>query len=110
MPETQHADTETPWHAAFPAPLSTADYISREEMLRMLYDSNQNSAHTFLAVDLRRVDHEGGTIRGSLNLPAQSLWYSLDTLYELCNAAGIIRVIFYCGWLCRRAKIIDACH
>lgn len=40
---------------------------------------------------------QGGTIRGSLNLPAQSLWYSLDTLYDLCRASGVSLVIFYCG-------------
>lgn len=40
---------------------------------------------------------QGGTIRDSLNLPAQTLWYSLDALYELCDAAGVSAVVFYCG-------------
>jgi arsenical-resistance protein 2 len=40
---------------------------------------------------------QGGTIRGSLNLPAQSLYESLPTLYALCSAAEIGLVIWYCG-------------
>jgi hypothetical protein len=40
---------------------------------------------------------KGGTIHGSLNLPAQSLYYSLPTVYELCDAANINTVIWYCG-------------
>ena len=40
--------------------------------------------------------HQGGTIRGSLNLPAQSLYPSLPTLYAIVKAAKIPRVIWYC--------------
>lgn len=40
---------------------------------------------------------QGGTIKGALNLPAQSLYDSLETLYTLCQAAGIKRVIWWCG-------------
>lgn len=40
---------------------------------------------------------KGGTIRGSLNLPAQSLYETLPTLYTLCEAANIGIVIWYCG-------------
>ncbi|KAL8785799.1 MAG: hypothetical protein Q9213_003177 [Squamulea squamosa] len=51
----------------------------------------------FILVDLRRNDHQGGTIKGSLNLPAQSLYQSLPTLYDLCLAAGVKQVIWWCG-------------
>jgi hypothetical protein len=40
---------------------------------------------------------QGGTIRGSINLPAQSFWYALQTLHRLCKAAEIKEVAFYCG-------------
>lgn len=40
---------------------------------------------------------QGGTIRGSINLPAQSLYNSLPTLLSLCEAAKIDTVIWYCG-------------
>ncbi|KIV84713.1 hypothetical protein PV11_00479 [Exophiala sideris] len=51
----------------------------------------------FLLIDLRRNDHEGGLIRGSINLPAQSLYYSMPTLLSLCQRASIKTVIWYCG-------------
>ena len=80
----------------------------------------------FVLVDLRRVDHEvrrnpppcvlpplalagrccchfavdiyqqGGTIRGSINLPAQSLYPTLPTLYSVLKAASVRKVIWYC--------------
>lgn len=44
---------------------------------------------------------QGGPIRGSLNLPAQSLYHSLPTLYNLCDASNINTIIWYCGRLIR---------
>ena len=40
---------------------------------------------------------QGGTIRGSLNLPAQSLYPSIPTLYAVLSAARVEKVIWYCG-------------
>jgi hypothetical protein len=40
---------------------------------------------------------QGGTIKGSLNLPAQSLYYSLPTVYNLLRAGGVKYIIWYCG-------------
>jgi hypothetical protein len=42
---------------------------------------------------------QGGTIRTSINLPAQSFYQSRKTLLDLCQRAGIDKVIFYCGML-----------
>ncbi|CZT24140.1 related to arsenate reductase (Arc2) [Ramularia collo-cygni] len=97
MTSKAQSDAERPWHANFPAPKSTAGSMSREQLLGLLQDQKKLPGRDFLLVDLRRTDHEGGTIRGSLNLPAQSLWYSLESLYGLCKAAGVSVVAFYCG-------------
>ena len=40
---------------------------------------------------------QGGTIKGSMNLPAQSLYPSLPTLVNLARAGKIQTVIWYCG-------------
>lgn len=40
---------------------------------------------------------QGGTIAGSINLPAQSLHSSIPTLFRLFKAAGVPKVIWYCG-------------
>ncbi|PGH14697.1 hypothetical protein AJ79_02863 [Helicocarpus griseus UAMH5409] len=89
---------EIPWHAAFPAPKTTAASIPRSEVLGWLNDeSRKGTPVDFVLVDLRRADHEGGTISTSINLPAQSLYPSLPTLYAIFKQAGIKKVIFYCG-------------
>ncbi|KAG9774317.1 hypothetical protein KCU88_g5504, partial [Aureobasidium melanogenum] len=85
------------WHEAYPNPRNQSpDAITREDLLERL-QKDQKPGVDFLLVDLRKVDYQGGTIKGSLNLPAQSLYYSLPTLLNICQHAGIKSVIFYCG-------------
>ncbi|KIW74962.1 hypothetical protein Z517_11733 [Fonsecaea pedrosoi CBS 271.37] len=94
---TATSQEEKPWHAQFPAPRETAPKaISREDLLERLRQG-QRGGRDFLLVDLRRNDHAGGTIKHSINLPAQTLYPSLATLYNLSTAANIPLVIFYCG-------------
>ncbi|KAL4878044.1 Rhodanese-like domain-containing protein [Aspergillus karnatakaensis] len=93
-------DPETPWHASFPAPKTTSPAsLPRETLLSWLTPgpNARVSGSDFLLVDFRRVDFEGGTIRGSLNLPAQSLYPTLETLFVLVRSAGVRDVVFYCG-------------
>ncbi|KAL1844205.1 hypothetical protein VTJ49DRAFT_3861 [Mycothermus thermophilus] len=88
-----------PWYAAYPAPKSEVVTISRDEVLALLKSaaaSSPEKKRDFVLVDLRRNDFEGGTIRGSVNLPAQSLPLTLPSVYELLKAAGMTRVIWYC--------------
>lgn len=71
----------------------------------------------FVLVDLRRRGHEvsdanshlrgqmltisclsrsqGGTIRGSINLPAQSLYPTIPALYNIFKAGSLRKVIWY---------------
>ncbi|KAL7813304.1 Rhodanese-like domain-containing protein [Trichoderma gracile] len=84
--------TTVAWHTAYPAPKSVAKSISREELLELMKQGRRD----YLLVDLRRADHEGGLIRGSINLPAQSLYPSIPTLYRLIKAAGIVKIIWFC--------------
>lgn len=87
-----------PWHASFPAPrTSDPPALPRATLLQWLQQGTKAPGTDFLLVDLRRTDLEGGTIRGSLNLPAQSLYPTLSTLYSLVRAAGVKDVVFYCG-------------
>lgn len=106
--------TEPAWHEKYPQPRTEVPKsISKETFLARL-KSGENAGVSFLLVDLRRNDyevhirpvkdkpanyHKGGTIRGSLNLPAQTLYLSLNTLLNLCKAAGVRDVIWYCGKL-----------
>lgn len=79
------------WYDAFPAPNTTAPLLTRDAAL-----SDLSSSHLLL-VDVRRTDYEGGTVRGSLNLPAQSFYMNRAVLYDLCKRAGVKQVAFYCG-------------
>lgn len=85
------AEDSKPWHAAFPAPRTTAPIITRDEVPEDL------SSGDLLLVDVRRTDFEGGTIKGSLNLPAHSFYLNRAVLLDLCKRAGVKRVAFYCG-------------
>jgi arsenical-resistance protein 2 len=85
-----------PWYAAYPAPKSEVGTISRDEVLGLL-KAAPTDKRDFVLVDLRRNDFEGGTIRGSINLPAQSLYTTLPAVYAIFKAAGLRKVIFYCG-------------
>ncbi|KAJ4382865.1 hypothetical protein N0V86_002090 [Didymella sp. IMI 355093] len=85
------ADDSKPWHAAFPAPSTAAPVIAREEVLKDL------SSDDLLLVDVRRTDFEGGTIKGSLNLPAHSFYMNRAVVFDLCKRAGVKKVAFYCG-------------
>jgi arsenical-resistance protein 2 len=50
-----------------------------------------------LIIDTRRTDYSGGSIRGSLNIPAQGFWWNRGALYELAYKADIEWVVFTCG-------------
>lgn len=79
------------WYDAFPAPRHTAPLLPREVVLSSL------SSPELLLVDVRRTDFEGGTIKGSLNLPAHSFFMNRGVLYDLCKRAGVKQIAFYCG-------------
>lgn len=49
------------------------------------------------AMKLLIIPIKGGLIRGSINLPAQSLYYTIPALYNLFSAAKKTKVIWYCG-------------
>ncbi|KAM0420893.1 hypothetical protein ACHAPT_011282 [Fusarium lateritium] len=88
----------TPWHAAYPPPLNkTSAAMTRQAVLEMMKDSKNVAGKDYVLIDLRRTDHEGGTIRGSINLPAQSLYPMIPTLYNLFKSAGVQKVIWYCS-------------
>ncbi|KAL2262065.1 hypothetical protein VTK26DRAFT_2592 [Humicola hyalothermophila] len=90
----------TPWWSDFPEPISQAAQIEPGRVLQLLRQQEtlgEGGRRDFLLVDARRTDCTGGTIRGSLNLPAHSFYPTRKTFYDLCKQAGIRKVIFYCA-------------
>ncbi|ERS95280.1 hypothetical protein HMPREF1624_08157 [Sporothrix schenckii ATCC 58251] len=94
---TQEKHIAAPWYAAYPDPKADPAFLTRDEVLSLLQDTGHVAGKNFVLVDLRRNDHQGGTIEGSINLPAQSLWPIIPTVYQMFKAAGVRKVIFYCG-------------
>ncbi|KAL1582117.1 hypothetical protein WHR41_09152 [Cladosporium halotolerans] len=88
-------DPEKPWYAAYPEANSRPTPISCSEVLDLLKKANDGTR--LVLVDLRRTDYEGGTINGSINLPAQSLYPTIPSLYSILHAAGVRDVVWYCG-------------
>lgn len=90
------AESSAPWHAAFPTPKSQPGSINKEQLLQWLQEGKEGGID-FVLVDLRRNDYEGGTIRGSINLPAQSLYPTMPYLFNIFSAAGVKKIMWYCG-------------
>jgi arsenical-resistance protein 2 len=88
---------EAPWHAAFPAPTATPGGVSAEEFLGWLKSGEKKVGRDYVLVDLRRNDYKGGTIKTSINLPAQTLYPNIPALYEIFKSAGVKQVLWYCG-------------
>ena len=84
---------EQPWHAAFPEPTMTAEIMPQRRAMMIL----SMKIASMLIIDVRRVDYEGGSIRGSLNIPAQGFWWNRGMLYELAYKSDMEWVVFTCG-------------
>ncbi|KIW07928.1 uncharacterized protein PV09_01835 [Verruconis gallopava] len=94
------AAEEPPWWSKFPQPERSPPLYSKEDLLRQFQILGDVLNAGTLIIDVRRTDYEGGCIRNSLNIPAQSFYQNMATLYRLCKGDGvsvISRVMFYCG-------------
>lgn len=59
---TQEQETNPPpWHAAYPAPQSTAQALPRTELLQWIREGKQ-AGKDFVLVDVRRTDFEVQTL------------------------------------------------
>lgn len=94
--------------------LSRSKTLSRQGLLQW-FREGKLPGKGFALVDLRRTYFEvcwmpiqrrqhvnwhalqGGTIKGSLNLPAQSLYPAIPTLYSLLSISKVKHVVWYCG-------------
>lgn len=87
------------WWEAFPEYKAACPRIEPEEVKELIeaHSSSENKSKTFLLVDVRRTDWEGGTVATSINLPAHTLYQTRPVIYQLCKQAGIETIIFYCG-------------
>lgn len=90
---------EPSWWEAFPEYKASCPRVEPSEVKELLkaYASSDGKSKTFLLVDVRRTDWEGGTVATSINLPAHTFYQTRPVVHQLCKQAGIDTVIFYCG-------------
>lgn len=81
------------WWYAYPEVKSTPDALTTEQVAALVRDPNQNSTD-FTVIDVRRNDHMGGHVRGSLQCPAQSFYDDLPGYFERFKDSK--KIIFYC--------------
>lgn len=96
----QHAGDSPPWWASLPEPKASCHRLEPADVMQLLESQSSLDARrhrSFLLVDVRRADWEGGTLASAINLPAQSFYQTRPVVYQLCKQAGIKTVIFYCG-------------
>lgn len=94
------AQSSEPWWAGFSevkASCRRMEASQVKELLEADEAAGSNAEREFLLVDVRRTDWGGGTIKTSINFPAQSLYQTRPVIYQLCKQAGIKNIIFYCG-------------
>ncbi|KAI5273383.1 hypothetical protein E4T47_03511 [Aureobasidium subglaciale] len=82
------------WYEDFPEPKTEAAIMPRNRVMQML---SLRGVASILLIDLRRMDFDGGCLRGSLNIPAQGFWWNRGMLYELAYKADVEWVVFTCG-------------
>ncbi|UNI23346.1 hypothetical protein JDV02_009174 [Purpureocillium takamizusanense] len=98
--QQQQQQEAPPWWAAFPEPKAACPRLEAADVMQLLESHASLGAHSdrsFLLVDVRRADWEGGTVASSINLPAQTLYQTRPVVYQLCRQAGVKTIIFYCG-------------
>ncbi|KAG6041651.1 hypothetical protein E4U41_003089 [Claviceps citrina] len=94
-----------PWWSSFPEPRTPIHALEPSDVAQLLEShsssggssGSSSSSKSFLLIDVRRTDWEGGTIASSINLPAQTVYQTRPVIYQLCRQAGVKTLIFYCG-------------
>jgi arsenical-resistance protein 2 len=100
------------WLDKYPAPKhGSPEYVDKEVVAKAI----KNDANDFIIIDLRKDDYKGGKIKGSLNIPAQSFYHSVEDIHNLAKQSGKGKIYLHCmssrdravrtwGWLADTAE------
>lgn len=89
-----------PWWASLPEPKASCRRLEPADVIQLLESQAGLDARrhrSFLLVDVRRTDWQGGALASSINLPAHSFYQTRAIVYQFCKQAGIKTLIFYCS-------------
>ncbi|KIJ59978.1 hypothetical protein HYDPIDRAFT_117886 [Hydnomerulius pinastri MD-312] len=82
------------WWDAYPTPTSSPSSVTCSKVADLIRNPNQGK-EDFVVIDVRRNDHAGGHVRGSVQCPAQTFYDDLPRFYDQYKDTK--QVIFYCG-------------
>ncbi|KAN0093411.1 S-adenosyl-L-methionine-dependent methyltransferase [Tylopilus felleus] len=82
------------WWDAYPAPVSSVGSLECGEVADLIRNA-ELGGKDFIVVDVRRNDHTGGHVRGSVQRAAQTFYDDVPKFYE--EHKDTKEVIFYCG-------------
>jgi arsenical-resistance protein 2 len=85
---------EPKWWEKYPNPQSEPEYVENTKVLEALKSTNDPD---FLIIDLRGDDFHGGRIKTSLNLPATSIFPSINGILNLAEKSGITTIYLHCN-------------
>ncbi|KAI6030417.1 arsenite S-adenosylmethyltransferase [Pisolithus orientalis] len=82
------------WWTAYPAPVSEVQHLDCGDVANMMRNGSEKQGD-YVVIDVRRKDHAGGHVRGSVQCPAQTFYDDLPSFYERFGEKK--QVVFYCG-------------
>jgi len=82
------------WWDAYPITNSKPEPLTRAHVAQMLRDPTLEAGKDYTIVDVRRDDHAGGHVKGSVQHPAQSFYDDLPGFHE--QYGSVKQVVFYC--------------
>ncbi|ANB14047.1 hypothetical protein AWJ20_5003 [Sugiyamaella lignohabitans] len=81
------------WLDKYPEPNNkTLRYVDKSEVAEAI----RRGSTDFLIIDLRKDDFVGGKIKGAYNIPAQSIYNSVEDLYKLAEDSGKKTIYVHC--------------
>lgn len=81
------------WLDKYPAPESKdLQYIDKQQVLERINGSDNR----YLILDLRDADYRAGKIKGAIHVPSQSIYHSVQDLYDLAEQSGKDTIYLHC--------------
>ncbi|KAJ3070404.1 hypothetical protein HDU98_006588 [Podochytrium sp. JEL0797] len=85
----------TDWWDAFPAPKSTPERWTHDQVAALIQSPDAVAGRDYVVVDVRRADFGGGTVKGAINVHAQTFYENLDEFVG--KHKEVPRVFFFCN-------------
>ncbi|KAI9342803.1 Rhodanese-like domain-containing protein [Obelidium mucronatum] len=82
------------WWDAYPAPKATPERWTHEQVAELIR-SNAVNGVDYAIVDVRRADFGGGTVKGALNVHAQTFYDELPEF--VAKHKTVSKVFFFCN-------------